>query len=40
MHLGIDFWVSLEGFWEEKWKQVGTQKRSKIEAAVIAEKPT
>ena len=30
----------LNASWKEKWSQVGTQKRSKIEAAAIAEKPT
>ena len=25
MHLGIDFWKDLEGFWEPKWSHVGTQ---------------
>ena len=25
MHLGIDFWKDLEGFWEPKWCHVGTQ---------------
>ena len=39
MHLEIDFWKDLGGFWEGKWRQVGTQKRSKIEAAAKAEKP-
>ena len=34
----IDFKCDLGGFWERKWKQVGTQKRSTIEAATKAEK--
>ena len=34
----IDFKCDLNGFWERKWKQVGTQKRSTIEAATKAEK--
>ena len=25
MHLGIDFWKDLEGFWKPKWNHVGTQ---------------
>ena len=25
MHLGIDFWKDLEGYWEPKWSHVGTQ---------------
>ena len=25
MHLGIDFWVDLGGFWEGKWSHVGTK---------------
>ena len=25
MHLGIDFWEDLGGFWEAKWSHVGTQ---------------
>ena len=25
MHLGIDFWKDLEGFWKPKWSHVGTQ---------------
>ena len=25
MHLGIDFWKDLEGFWEPIWSHVGTQ---------------
>ena len=29
MHLGIDFWKDLEGFWEPKWSHVGTQRRPK-----------
>ena len=38
-------WNPIFGrFWwilgKKKWSQVGTQKRSKIEAAAIAEKPT
>ena len=24
MHLGIDFWKDLEGFWKPKWNHVGT----------------
>ena len=24
MHLGIDFWEDLGGFWEPKWSHVGT----------------
>ena len=40
MPLGIGFLKDFGGFWDEKWNQVGTQKRSKIEAAAIAEKPT
>ena len=36
MHLGIDFWKDLEGFWEPKWSHVGTQIDPKID--VICEK--
>ena len=25
MHLGIDFWKDFDGFWKEKWRQVGTK---------------
>ena len=25
MHLGIDFWEDLGGFWEPKWSHVGTK---------------
>ena len=25
MHLGIDFWKDFGGFWEGKWRQVGTK---------------
>ena len=29
MHLGIDFWKDLEGFWKQKWSHVGTQINQK-----------
>ena len=35
----IDFCKDFGRFWEGKWRQVGTKKRSKTEAAAEAEKP-
>ena len=31
MPLGIDFWKDFGGFWEGKWRQVGTKMGSKID---------
>ena len=31
MPLGIDFWKDFGGFWEGKWKQLGTKIGSKID---------
>ena len=31
MPLGIDFWKDFGGFWDGKWRQVGTQIGSQID---------
>ena len=31
MPLGVGFWSGLDGFWEAKWRQVGTKMASKID---------
>ena len=40
MHLGIDFWKDFDGFWEGKWKQVGTKIGAKIDLGAKKEKST
>ena len=31
MHLGIDFWKDFGGFWDGRWRQVGTKIDKKID---------
>ena len=31
MPLGINFWTDVDGFWLPRWKQVGTNMKSKID---------
>ena len=40
MHLRIDFGWDFGGFWEGKWKQVGTKIAPKIDFDLKAEKST
>ena len=38
MPLGIDFWEDFGGFWEPKWRHLGTQRGPKIDLILKAPK--